>query len=113
MLPSLPIVSGETGRVRFGTGATACIYLLPPILSAVKQRMPGLEIVIATGNSADIARRVETGELDVALVTLPVTRSRALSVTRLMTDPLVALLPAAMARDGADDLARHNSPVCR
>lgn len=89
--------SGETGRVRFGTGATACIYLLPPILAALKQRMPGLEIVIATGNSGDIARRVELGELDVALVTLPVPNSRALSVTRLMTDPLVALLPKAMA----------------
>ncbi len=89
--------TGETGRVRFGTGATACIYLLPPILAALKQRMPGLEIVIATGNSGGIARRVELGELDVALVTLPVPNSRALSVTRLMTDPLMALLPKAMA----------------
>src|SRR5579863_5645006 len=85
--------SGEAGRVRVGTGATACIYLLPPILSAVKRQMPGLEVVIATGNSADMARQVETGDLDVALVTLPVARSRALSVTRLMTDPLIALLP--------------------
>jgi DNA-binding transcriptional LysR family regulator len=91
--------SGETGRVRVGTGATACIYLLPPILSAVKRRMAGLEVVIATGNSADVARHVETGELDIALVTLPVARSRALSVTRLVTDPLIALLPAALARD--------------
>jgi len=90
---------GESGRVRLGTGATACIYLLPSILSAVKGRMPGLEIVIATGNSAGMARHVETGELDIALVTLPVTRRRSLSVTRLMTDPLVALLPTDMARD--------------
>ena len=90
--------AGEVGRVRFGTGATACIYLLPPVLSVVKQRMPGLEIVIATGNSGDVARRVEAGELDIALVTLPVARSRALSVTRLMADPLVALLPDGMAR---------------
>jgi DNA-binding transcriptional LysR family regulator len=89
--------TGETGRVRFGTGATACIYLLPPILDALKQRMPGLEVVIATGNSGGIAHRVELGELDVALVTLPVPNSRALSVTRLMTDPLLALLPKAMA----------------
>jgi DNA-binding transcriptional LysR family regulator len=89
---------GEVGRVRFGTGATACIYLLPPVLAAVKQRMPGLEIVIATGNSGDVARRVEAGELDIALVTLPAARSRALSVVRLMADPLVALLPDGMAR---------------
>ena len=81
-----------------------------PILSAVKRRMPGLELVIATGNSADMARHVETGELDIALVTLPVTRSRALSVTRLMPDPLVALLPASLARD-CRAYRQHNSPA--
>src|SRR5581483_3567392 len=27
---------GDLGRVRLGTGATACIHLLPPTLSAVK-----------------------------------------------------------------------------
>ena len=91
--------SGDIGRVRVGTGATACIYLLPSILSAVKRTMPGLEVIIATGNSTDMARHVETGELDVALVTLPVAPSRALSVTRLLTDPLVALLPMTLTRD--------------
>lgn len=92
---------GEAGRVRLGTGATACIYLLPPVLAAIKQQMPGLEIVIATGNSVDVAQRVESGELDIALVTLPAPRSRSLSVTRLLADPLVALLPVTMAGDAA------------
>jgi molybdate transport repressor ModE-like protein len=89
--------SGETGRVRLGTGATACIYLLPKVLAAAKRRMPGLEIVIATGNSTDVVRRVEVGELDIALVTLPVASGRVLSVTRLVADPLLALFPRAMA----------------
>ena len=93
--------AGETGRVRLGTGATACIYLLPPVLAAVKRRMPGLEVLIATGNSGDMLRRVETGELDIALVTMPVAARRGLSVTRLMSDPLVALVPAHMAPPGA------------
>jgi DNA-binding transcriptional LysR family regulator len=88
--------SGEIGRVRLGTGATACIYLLPPVLAAVKQRMPALDVVIATGNSAEMTHRVEIGELDMALITLPAPSSRALAVTRLFTDPLVALLPAQM-----------------
>ncbi len=85
--------AGATGRVRLGTGATACIYLLPPVLAAAKQRMPGLEIVIATGNSGDIAQRVALGELDVGLVTLPIAPNRALAASRLVTDPLVALIP--------------------
>ena len=93
--------TGETGRVRFGTGATACIYLLPPVLAAVKRRMPGLEVIIATGNSGDMIRRVETGELDIALVTMPVAARRGLSVTRLMSDPLVALVPEPILPAGA------------
>ncbi len=84
---------GGIGRVRLGTGATACIHVLPPVLAALKRRMPGLDIVIATGNSTDILRRVEVGELDAGLVTVPTMIGRTLNVTRLMPDPLVALIP--------------------
>jgi DNA-binding transcriptional LysR family regulator len=88
--------SGETGRVRLGTGATACIHLLPAVLAMAKRRMSGLEVTVATGNSGGIIRQVEAGELDLGLVTLPIPASRTLSITRLMTDPLVALIPKAM-----------------
>ena len=92
--------AGEAGRVRLGTGATACIHLLPPVLAALNERMPGLEVIIATGNTPDILRRVEEGDLDAALVTLPAALGRSLTATRVATDPLVALLPAAMAPAG-------------
>ncbi len=93
--------AGETGRVRLGTGATACIYLLPPVLAAVKRRMPGVEIFIATGNSGNVIRRVESGELDIGLVTMPVAPNRSLNVTRLLSDALLALVPDAMASPGS------------
>ncbi|HEY4172956.1 MAG TPA: LysR substrate-binding domain-containing protein, partial [Rhodopila sp.] len=89
--------SGESGRVRLGTGATACIYLLPPVLEAARKRMPGLEIIVVIGNSEDVVQKVEAGDLDIALVTLPVSISRSLSMTRLLSDPLMALLPSGMA----------------
>jgi DNA-binding transcriptional LysR family regulator len=89
--------SGETGRVRLGTGATACIHLLPPVLAAARTRMPGLDIIVVIGNSEDAVQKVEAGDLDIALVTLPVSITRALDMTRLVSDPLVALLPVAMA----------------
>jgi DNA-binding transcriptional LysR family regulator len=89
--------SGDTGRVRLGTGATACIYLLPPALAAVRRRLPGIDIAVSTGNTAEVLRRVEDGELDLALVTLPVPRSRSLLITRLLTDPQLALVPDGMA----------------
>jgi len=91
---------GDMGRVRLGTGATACIHLLPPLLTRMKQRMPGLEIIIATGNTPDMLGRVLTGGLDLALVTLAGRLDRALEARRLIAEPLVAyapetLLPAA------------------
>jgi len=89
--------AGDTGRIRLGTGATACIYLLPPVLAAMKRRMPGLDVIIATGNSEDMLDRLEAGELDITLATLPGGLSRSLSATPVLQDPLVALLPEALA----------------
>jgi DNA-binding transcriptional LysR family regulator len=91
---------GDTGRVRLGTGATACIFLLPPVLAAVKQAMPGLVVTVAIGNTADVLVQLEAGDLDVALVTLPVPTSRTLSTTKLLADPLMALLPEGIAPAG-------------
>lgn len=92
---------GDAGRVRLGTGATACIYLLPPVLAAAKRRMPGLEIVVVTGNTPDILRRVEEGSLDLGLVTLPARLGSALSRTPLLRDPLVGLVPHDAPGPGA------------
>jgi DNA-binding transcriptional LysR family regulator len=93
--------SGDIGRVRIGTGATACIYLLPAVLAAAKRRMPGLEVIVATGNSSAMVQQVEAGDLDLALITLPAAATPALDVTPLLTDPLVALVPAGMATAAA------------
>ncbi len=89
--------SGDSGRVRIGTGATACIYLLPPALAGMRRRLPSIDVSVATGNTAEIVRQVEDGELDLGLVTLPVARSRALLVTPFDTDPLVAVIPQEVA----------------
>src|SRR6266849_4106646 len=85
------------GRVRVGTGATASIYLLPPILRRVRARYPDLELVIVTGNTPEIAKAVTENALDLAVVTLPV-RSRQLVVTPFYTDRLVAIAPPERRR---------------
>ena len=87
---------GIAGRVRLGTGATACIYLLPPLLSELRRRLPLLEIVVRTGNSPDILRAVEDNTLDVGLVTLPAP-GRVFAVDRLLDDEIVAVFPPGVA----------------
>ncbi|BBK40891.1 LysR family transcriptional regulator [Allostella vacuolata] len=86
--------SGEVGRVRLGTGATACIYLLPSALGALRARLPSLEVVVATGNTPEILRQVEDNQLDAALVTLPAP-GRMFQVRPILDDPFLAVFPLA------------------
>lgn len=89
--------SQVSGRIRLGTGATACTYLLPPVLAQLRRRFPALDIVASTGNTADMLRGLESNTLDMGLVTLPAP-GRMFQVTPLMEDEFVAIFPA---RDSA------------
>jgi DNA-binding transcriptional LysR family regulator len=81
-----------SGKVRLGTGATACIYLLPPVLRALKSRYPGIEIAVRTGNSGEILKALADNELDVAVVTLPAP-GRSFEVKLLVEDEMIAVFP--------------------
>lgn len=85
--------SQVSGRIRLGTGATACTYLLPPLLADLKRRFPALDIVASTGNTADMLRGLENNALDIGLVTLPAP-GRMFQVTPVLEDEFVAIFPA-------------------
>jgi DNA-binding transcriptional LysR family regulator len=85
--------SGALGRVRIGTGATACIYLLPPILRNLRRRFPTLEITVRTGNTGDVLKALEENTLDVGFVTLPAP-GRMFEVTPVLDDAFVAITAA-------------------
>jgi DNA-binding transcriptional LysR family regulator len=84
------------GRVRLGTSASISIYLLPPALRRFRARYPETEIVIVTGNAAEITRAIVANTLDVGIVSLPV-RDRELAVTPFFRDELVAIGPPERA----------------
>lgn len=77
-----------SGQVRIGTGATACIHLLPPALQYLRETYPSLQVGVTTGNTVDIVRAVEENRLDLGLVTLPVS-SRQLVVNRCREEEFV------------------------
>jgi DNA-binding transcriptional LysR family regulator len=88
--------TGVAGRVRLGTGATACIYFLPPILRKLRSKLPSLEIVVSTGNTSDILKLIEENVIDVGLVTLPAP-GRTFDVRPVLDDEFVAIAsPDAM-----------------
>jgi DNA-binding transcriptional LysR family regulator len=88
-----PHQAGQIGRVRIGTGATACIYLLPPLLRRLRERMPRLEIRVETGNTPDILKLLDENALDVALVTKPAP-GRSFATRSVYEDELVAIFPS-------------------
>ncbi|MFM9921785.1 LysR family transcriptional regulator [Variovorax sp. H27-G14] len=84
--------SGVAGRVRLGTGATACLHFLPAVLRTLREQFPALSVVVSTGNTDDQARKVEENSLDLALVTLPAA-GRSLATMRVLDDEFVAICP--------------------
>ncbi len=94
--------AGDVGRLRVGTGATACIYRLPPLLAVLRAGHPGLEIIVVTGNTPDILDGVESGALDLALVTMPAARP-GLSIEPVCVEELVAVGPLGLGGDGGGD----------
>lgn len=94
---------GTRGCVRIGTGATACIYLLPPTLKHLRQRFPGLEIIVTTGSTSEFVKAVEENSIDLALVTLPVS-SRALEVIPILEDEFVAIGSSTRSMPDAVDV---------
>lgn len=86
-----------SGHVRIGSGGTASIYLLPPVLRALKLQFPHLDLRLTTGNDDQIIQSVLQNELDMGVVTLPVPKHQ-LHIEPLWTDPLVAITPPGLAK---------------
>ncbi|MBE0530955.1 MAG: LysR family transcriptional regulator [Rhodospirillales bacterium] len=87
--------SGTLGRVRLGTGATACIFLLPPVLKKLRRKHPDLDITVSTGNTADIVKAVGENTLDLGLVTMPVS-GRIFEIIPVLDDEFVVIAPPGM-----------------
>ncbi len=63
------VEAGESGEVRIGAGATACTYLLPPILAAYRKRWPSVMLRVREAFGDQLEAMIEKGEIDVAIVT--------------------------------------------
>lgn len=76
----------EAGSIRVGGGATATTYLLPPVVSAVRKKHPGLRFYVREAGSNAVSGAVRSGELDMGIVTLPLS---PVDAPELLVIPLV------------------------
>ncbi|XVJ58545.1 MAG: LysR family transcriptional regulator [Tepidisphaera sp.] len=93
------LVGLEEGSIRVGGGATATASLLPPVVSAVRKRFPGVRFYVREAGSAAVATAVLTRELDLGIVTVPLKGkwglpgAEDLLVTPLVDDELRLITP--------------------
>ena len=83
---------GRGGLVRIGTPEPPCNYLLPEVLVELKRRFPRIDARVVSGHTADTLGRLMSGELDVALLPLPVDAEK-LRIVEVGRDELVAVVP--------------------
>nr|WP_225777518.1 LysR family transcriptional regulator [Pseudomonas sp. Marseille-Q3773] len=86
------------GRLRLGAIHTVLARRLPKALVWLKAHHPQLHISVASGMSAELARRVEDGELDAAITTEPVSPyPQSLEFTTLFEDRFWAVASPELA----------------
>ncbi|MGE8387600.1 MAG: LysR family transcriptional regulator [Pseudomonas sp.] len=86
------------GRLRLGAIHTVLARRLPKALVWIKTHHPDLHISVASGMSAELARRIEDGELDAAITTEPVSPyPQSLDFTPLFEDRFWAIASPELA----------------
>jgi LysR family hydrogen peroxide-inducible transcriptional activator len=86
----------DTGRLAIGAIPTIAPYLLPPVLQEFVKRCPRVELIVREDVTSHLISAVVEGELDLALVALPVTDEH-LHTEALFAEPLLLAVPAGHA----------------
>ncbi|MGH9046738.1 MAG: LysR family transcriptional regulator, partial [Acidimicrobiales bacterium] len=80
------------GTVRAGMIGTTGRWLVPRLFALLRERHPRVQMTVADGTSANLEPRIVNGQLDLAVVSLPVIGDD-LVTTRLFDEDLVLVVP--------------------
>ncbi len=97
------LVHPERGRVVIGAVTTVGLGLLPPILREFARQYPAVKVAVKAGRTADTLERVLEGEIDLAVMTTPVTHPR-LKCIPLQKDPVVLVCSPEKRKSWPDPL---------
>lgn len=80
------------GKFRLGAFPTLSPYLFPEIVPELKSHFPDLRLILIEEKTSDLLTRLKSGEIDAALLALPVQDDQFLS-TPLFDDPFLLAVP--------------------
>jgi DNA-binding transcriptional LysR family regulator len=84
--------AGHAGRLLLGAGVTTSIFHLPGWLRAFREAYPGIEVVVRTGGSREVADMALEREIDLGLITSPM-QHPDLNSTDLFEEEIVLVTP--------------------
>lgn len=84
-------VRGELGTLRLAFLASTANYLLPPVVRAARDQLPGLTLSTAEVSIAELVDGVRAGRFDAAFTRPPLVED--LASRTLITEPVCAVLP--------------------
>ena len=83
----------DAGRLTVAAIPTVAPYLLPPVLTAFGKECPRAQVEVVEETTEEVVRRAAHGEIDLAVLAVPVPHP-GLHVEPLFTEDLLAVLPA-------------------
>lgn len=109
------VIELDAGEVRLGAGATACTYLLPPVLAAFRARYPGIRFKLRELTTDEAQDALRSGGIDLALVVHPeaepwfedhlvLVRAPEFEVEAVATAPMITLRRGASSRALLDEV---------
>lgn len=84
--------SGKLGKLEIGISPFRSLYLVPDIINKVKEKFPGVTVVLHEEGSDQLRKNAVEGKFDFAVVNLPVDES-VLDVRLIEADTLVLAVP--------------------
>lgn len=103
-----------SGGLSLGTSHHIGLHRLPPILRQYTNLYPDVELALHFVDSEDGVRGVESGELEMAIITLPAVTPGSISAIQIWDDPLALVVGKmhALANNdsiGVKELSNHEA----
>lgn len=90
--------SGEEGRLVIGISPFRCMYLIPRIVKNIREKFPGVQVVLHETGSDTLRKEAAEGKYDLAIVNLPVDET-TLDITPIEADALVLAVPGDLCNN--------------
>ena len=94
-------------RITVGAVPTVAPYLVAPLIERCRVTHPNLQVNMREDFRSDLTRAVLGGELDLAVVTMPI-RDHRLSVEPLMIEPLLLVVGKSHPLVGRSEITAHD-----